>query len=144
MPEHSTEFLGLMLRKQEETMPHYPYLIIGGGMTAAAAVQGLREVDPTGAIGLIGLDTHPLYQRPPLSKALWSGCGAASDRGAGSISTERSDWAPAGIATGVSEAACPINVFSNDGARKMSIDLDLNDHNPALGSEFLAICGVSR
>jgi NADPH-dependent 2,4-dienoyl-CoA reductase/sulfur reductase-like enzyme len=62
-----------MLRKQEETMPHYPYLIIGGGMTAAAAVQGIREVDPTGAIGLIGLDTHPPYQRPPLSKALWKG-----------------------------------------------------------------------
>jgi NADPH-dependent 2,4-dienoyl-CoA reductase/sulfur reductase-like enzyme len=54
-------------------MSHYPYLIIGGGMTAAAAVQGIREVDPTGAIGLIGLDPHPPYQRPPLTKALWKG-----------------------------------------------------------------------
>ena len=36
-------------------MPHYPYLIIGGGMTAAAAIHGIREVDPTGAIGVIGL-----------------------------------------------------------------------------------------
>jgi 3-phenylpropionate/trans-cinnamate dioxygenase ferredoxin reductase component len=62
-----------MLRKQEETMPHYPYLIIGGGMTAAAAIQGIREVDPTGAIGVLGLDPHPPYQRPPLSKALWKG-----------------------------------------------------------------------
>ena len=35
-------------------MSHYPYLIIGGGMTAAAAVNGIREVDPTSAIGLIG------------------------------------------------------------------------------------------
>ena len=49
-------------------MSHYPYLIIGGGMTAAAAVQGIREVDPTGAIGVIGLEPHPPYQRPLLSK----------------------------------------------------------------------------
>ena len=26
-------------------MPHYPYLIIGGGMAAAAAIEGIREVD---------------------------------------------------------------------------------------------------
>jgi 3-phenylpropionate/trans-cinnamate dioxygenase ferredoxin reductase component len=62
-----------MLRKQEETMPHYPYLIIGGGMTAGAAIHGIREVDPTGAIGVLGREHHPPYQRPPLSKALWKG-----------------------------------------------------------------------
>jgi NADPH-dependent 2,4-dienoyl-CoA reductase/sulfur reductase-like enzyme len=62
-----------MLHKQEETMPHYPYLIIGVGTTAAAAVHGIREVDPTGAIGVIGLDPHPPYQRPLLSKGLWKG-----------------------------------------------------------------------
>ena len=54
-------------------MPHYPYLIIGGGMTAAAAIHGIREVDATGAIGVIGLDPHPPYQRPLLSKGLWKG-----------------------------------------------------------------------
>ena len=54
-------------------MPDYPYLIIGGGMTAAAAVQGIRGIDPAGAIGLIGIDPHPPYQRPPLSKGLWKG-----------------------------------------------------------------------
>ena len=54
-------------------MSHYPYLIIGGGMTAAAAIQGIREVDPSGAIGLIGGEPHLPYQRPPLSKALWKG-----------------------------------------------------------------------
>jgi hypothetical protein len=43
-------FSGLVLRKPEETMAHYPYLIIGGGMTAAAAIHGIREIDPTGAI----------------------------------------------------------------------------------------------
>jgi NADPH-dependent 2,4-dienoyl-CoA reductase/sulfur reductase-like enzyme len=52
---------------------HYPYLIIGGGMTAAAAVEGIREVDPVGAIGLISAEPDPPYQRPPLSKGLWKG-----------------------------------------------------------------------
>jgi NADPH-dependent 2,4-dienoyl-CoA reductase/sulfur reductase-like enzyme len=56
---------------EEDMMPHYPYLIIGGGMAAAAAIQGIREVDATGSIGLIGREAHPPYQRPPLSKALW-------------------------------------------------------------------------
>jgi 3-phenylpropionate/trans-cinnamate dioxygenase ferredoxin reductase component len=56
---------------QEEMMPHYPYMIVGGGMTAAAAIQGIREVDPTGGIGMVGRERHSFYQRPPLSKALW-------------------------------------------------------------------------
>src|SRR5215213_1124917 len=54
-------------------MSHFPYLIIGGGMTATAAVHGIREVDPTGAIGVLGRDPHPPYQRPLLSKGLWKG-----------------------------------------------------------------------
>ncbi len=54
-------------------MPHYPYLIIGGGMTADAAVRGIRELDANGAIGLIGAEPDPPYARPPLSKALWKG-----------------------------------------------------------------------
>jgi len=54
-------------------MQHYPYLIVGGGMTADAAARGIRELDPTGSIGLIGAETDPPYARPPLSKALWKG-----------------------------------------------------------------------
>jgi NADPH-dependent 2,4-dienoyl-CoA reductase/sulfur reductase-like enzyme len=54
-------------------MPQYPYLIIGGGMSADAAVRGIRELDVNGAIGLIGAETDPPYARPPLSKALWKG-----------------------------------------------------------------------
>jgi NADPH-dependent 2,4-dienoyl-CoA reductase/sulfur reductase-like enzyme len=65
--------LACVLHVQEEIMAHYPYLIIGGGMTAAAAIKGIREVDPDGAIGLIGREEHRPYQRPPLSKALWKG-----------------------------------------------------------------------
>jgi len=54
-------------------MPDYTYLIIGGGMTADAAAKGIRQNDPTGAIGIISSDPHPPYNRPPLSKALWKG-----------------------------------------------------------------------
>jgi NADPH-dependent 2,4-dienoyl-CoA reductase/sulfur reductase-like enzyme len=48
-------------------------LIIGGGMTADAAVAGIRQVDPNGTIGLISAEGHPPYNRPPLSKGLWKG-----------------------------------------------------------------------
>lgn len=54
-------------------MPHYRYLIVGGGMTADAATLGIREADPSGTMGLIGDDPDPPYSRPPLSKALWKG-----------------------------------------------------------------------
>jgi 3-phenylpropionate/trans-cinnamate dioxygenase ferredoxin reductase subunit len=52
-------------------MTNYHYLIIGGGMAAAAAVDGIREVDPTGTIGMISAEQDPPYNRPPLSKGLW-------------------------------------------------------------------------
>ena len=54
-------------------MRHFKYLIAGGGMTGDAAVRGIRELDTTGAIGLIGAEPDPPYARPPLSKALWKG-----------------------------------------------------------------------
>ena len=53
--------------------PRYSYLIIGGGMTADAAVAGIREADAAGTIGLISAEPHPPYNRPPLSKGLWKG-----------------------------------------------------------------------
>lgn len=54
-------------------MLHYKYLIIGGGMAAASAVEGIREVDPGGEIGVITAEGDPPYDRPPLSKQLWTG-----------------------------------------------------------------------
>jgi NADPH-dependent 2,4-dienoyl-CoA reductase/sulfur reductase-like enzyme len=51
----------------------YKYLIVGGGMTADAAVGGIREVDPVGSIGLISEEPDPPYNRPPLTKGLWKG-----------------------------------------------------------------------
>src|SRR5512138_1533906 len=54
-------------------MERYRYLIVGGGMTADAAVLGIREKDPDGSIGIIGAETETPYKRPPLSKGLWKG-----------------------------------------------------------------------
>jgi len=52
---------------------HYQYLIVGGGMTADAAVQGIREADPRGTIGVLSGEPDPPYNRPPLTKGLWKG-----------------------------------------------------------------------
>lgn len=56
-------------------MTHYTYLIIGGGMAAAAAIHGIRELDPQGSMGLISAEVDVPYKRPPLSKGLWKGDG---------------------------------------------------------------------
>lgn len=50
-----------------------PYLIVGGGMAADAAVRGIRSLDRDTPITLIGDEPHAPYRRPPLSKGLWSG-----------------------------------------------------------------------
>lgn len=54
-------------------MKAHKYVIVGGGMAAAAAIGGIREVDAGGSIALIGAEKHAPYDRPPLSKALWNG-----------------------------------------------------------------------
>lgn len=54
-------------------MKTYKYIIIGGGMTGAAAVMGLRENDPDGSIAVFSKEEFPPYARPPLSKGLWAG-----------------------------------------------------------------------
>jgi NADPH-dependent 2,4-dienoyl-CoA reductase/sulfur reductase-like enzyme len=54
-------------------MRAYRYLILGGGMTAAAAAQGIREAGGQGKIGLISTERFNPYNRPPLTKKLWQG-----------------------------------------------------------------------
>ncbi len=49
------------------------YLIVGAGLAAASAVEGIRELDAGGSILLIGAETHLPYHRPHLSKKLWFG-----------------------------------------------------------------------
>lgn len=54
-------------------MPHYKYLMLGGGMTADAAAKGIRELDPAGTIGSLSMEPDPAYDRPPLTKGMWKG-----------------------------------------------------------------------
>lgn len=49
------------------------YLIIGGGIAADAAVRGIRRLDNSGSITVLCGEKHPPYDRPPLSKKLWTG-----------------------------------------------------------------------
>jgi NADPH-dependent 2,4-dienoyl-CoA reductase/sulfur reductase-like enzyme len=51
----------------------FRYILVGGGMAAAAAVQGIRRHDKEGSIALFSQDRYPPYSRPPLSKGLWQG-----------------------------------------------------------------------
>jgi 3-phenylpropionate/trans-cinnamate dioxygenase ferredoxin reductase subunit len=51
----------------------YEYIIVGGGLAGASAVEGIRERDKEGAILLIGAEKHLPYDRPPLTKKLWFG-----------------------------------------------------------------------
>ena len=51
----------------------YDYLIVGGGMAADAAAKAIRAADAAASIGILGAETEPPYERPPLSKALWKG-----------------------------------------------------------------------
>jgi NADPH-dependent 2,4-dienoyl-CoA reductase/sulfur reductase-like enzyme len=51
----------------------YSYVIIGGGLAGAAAVEGIRQHDTAGSILLISAEREAPYDRPPLSKQLWTG-----------------------------------------------------------------------
>lgn len=59
----------------------YDILIVGGGQAARRAAEGVRSVSPDLTIGILGEETHPPYDRPPLSKeALTQGLDACAFR----------------------------------------------------------------
>lgn len=51
----------------------YTYAIVGSGLAAGSAVQGLRERSKSDSIVLLGREREIPYHRPPLSKDLWFG-----------------------------------------------------------------------
>lgn len=53
-------------------MHRYRYLLVGGGIAADAAARAIRQQDSDAPIGLIGEEPYPPYDRPPLSKELWT------------------------------------------------------------------------
>ncbi|NUL47252.1 FAD-dependent oxidoreductase [Cellulosimicrobium funkei] len=55
----------------------YDYVIVGAGMAAAKAIDGIRAEDQTGSIGVFGEDPSAPVYRPDLSKTLWLKEGAS-------------------------------------------------------------------
>lgn len=51
---------------------HSRYVIIGGGIAAAAAIEGIRAHDREGGIVLYSRENHLPYHRPALSKDVWT------------------------------------------------------------------------
>ncbi len=49
------------------------YVIVGGGLAAAKAIEGIRESDTDGVIVLVAEEDRLPYERPPLSKAVLKG-----------------------------------------------------------------------
>ena len=49
-------------------MERVPYVIVGGGLAATAAIDAIRRRDKTGRLVLIGAEPHLPYDRVPLSK----------------------------------------------------------------------------
>jgi Ca-activated chloride channel family protein len=104
-------------------MPHYKYLIVGGGMTADAAVNGIREVDSDGSVGLIGAELNPPYNRPPLSKGLWK------------------DEAPGGIWRGTQKQQVTLHL----GRKAQSLDLRTRSVTDDQGCVYSrAMAGVGK
>ena len=56
----------------EQDKKQFDYLIIGGGMAAAHAAEGIRELDQSGSIGILSSDQDKPYTRPALTKKLWT------------------------------------------------------------------------
>lgn len=57
----------------------HDYVIVGAGRAGASAVEGIRELDSSGSILLVGAEPHLPYDRPSLSKQLWFGKNEVSD-----------------------------------------------------------------
>jgi len=51
----------------------YKYIIVGGGQAGGSAVEGIREHDTDGSILMIASERWLPYERPLLSKKLWTG-----------------------------------------------------------------------
>ncbi|MBU2720791.1 FAD-dependent oxidoreductase, partial [Acidithiobacillus ferridurans] len=74
-------------------MKRYNYLIVGAGAAAASAASAIRKQDPQGSLLMLGAESDPPYQRPPLSKGLWLGKDKEED-----IPLKRpADWETMGV-----------------------------------------------
>lgn len=50
-------------------MAEYPYVIVGGGMAADAAIRGIRRRDASGPIAVLPVNRFPRIKSPPYPKS---------------------------------------------------------------------------
>ncbi len=130
-------------------------VVVGAGQAGAQAVQSLRQGGFGGSLRLIGEETHPPYQRPPLSKkylageidaeGLWlrpsaffhtnniellAGSKVVSiDRGARRLTLAKGDQVPYGklvLATGTTARALPLPGADKDGVMTLRSIADVD------------------
>src|SRR4051794_12062759 len=65
------------------------YVVVGGGLAGAKAVETLRDEGFDGPVTLIGSETERPYERPPLSKGLLLGTDAVD-----SVFVHSPEWYP--------------------------------------------------
>jgi len=69
------------------------YLLIGGGLAAATAAEGIRKRDPHGSILIVTNESQLPYHRPPLSKEYLRGeIGPEGIYGDGGVYVQLPDW----------------------------------------------------
>jgi 3-phenylpropionate/trans-cinnamate dioxygenase ferredoxin reductase subunit len=67
--------------------PETSFVVVGGGLAGAKAVQALRDGGFAGRVSLVGAEPHRPYERPPLSKGYLMGKDALD-----SVFVHASDW----------------------------------------------------
>ena len=65
------------------------YVIVGGGLAGASAIEGIRELDKEGPITLLAAERELPYHRPPLSKTFLGGNGTVDD-----LRVQKAAWYP--------------------------------------------------
>jgi 3-phenylpropionate/trans-cinnamate dioxygenase ferredoxin reductase subunit len=59
--------------QEEQDMADLRYVVVGGGLAGAKAVEGLRESGATGPVTLLAAEPDAPYERPPLTKEFLKG-----------------------------------------------------------------------
>lgn len=65
------------------------YVIVGGGLAGASAIEGIRAVDKEGPVTLLTSERELPYHRPPLSKSFLAGKGTLDD-----VRVQKAWWYP--------------------------------------------------
>lgn len=98
-------------------MTDQTFVIVGASLAGGKAAETLREEGFTGRVVLIGAETEPPYERPPLSKGYLSGSDERSSaylHEAGWWADHDIDWRPGTVAVGLDPAARTVALHPAD------------------------------